>query len=109
MKVWSCRLDGRLSRKSSSTLENMAEEDTQSIHNDNNHFRTLRDHMNPTRIGSLSCIVFSLSAFHFNFKLGIIQLLPNFHGLVLENSYLRLIEFEKVNNTYNDLNCKTRE
>jgi hypothetical protein len=53
MKVWSCRLDGRLSRKSSSFLENIVEEDNQSIHNDNNHFRTLRDHMNPTRTYAL--------------------------------------------------------
>jgi len=52
MKVWSCRLDGRLSRKSLS-LENIAEKDNQSIYNDNNHFRTLRDHMNPTRTYAL--------------------------------------------------------
>jgi hypothetical protein len=40
----------------------------------------------------------------YNFKPGIIQLLPIFHGLELENPYLHLREFEEVCNTYNDLN-----
>jgi hypothetical protein len=61
--------------------------------------------MNPTRISAPSCIVFSLDASHFNFKSGIIQLLPSFHGLDLENPYLHLREFEEVCNTYNDSNC----
>ena len=33
---------------------------------------------------------------HFNFKPDIIQLLPSFHGLDLENPYLLLREFEEV-------------
>jgi len=48
---------------------------------------------------------FPPDASHFNFKPGIIQLLPYFHGLDLENPYLQLKEFEEVCNTYNDLNC----
>jgi len=59
----------------------MAEEDNQSIHNknnENNHVRTLRDHMNPTRTSAPSCIVFPPGASYFNFKPGIIQLLPIF-------------------------------
>jgi hypothetical protein len=86
----------------------MAEEDNQSLHNknnQNNRVRTLRDHMNPTRTSVPSCIVFPRDASHFNFKSGIIQLLPTFHGLDLENPYLYLREFEEVCNTYNDLNC----
>jgi len=63
--------------------------------------------MNPTRISAPSCIVFSSDASHFNFKLDIIQLLPSFHGLDLENPYLHLREFEEVRNTYNDLNYST--
>ena len=39
------------------------------------------------------------------FKPDIIQLLPSFHGLDLENPYLHLREFEEVYNTYNDSNC----
>jgi hypothetical protein len=86
----------------------MAEEDNQSLHNENNEnnrVRTLRDHMNPTRTNAPSCIVFPLDASHFNFKPDIIQLLPSFHGLDLENQYLHLREFEEVCNTYNDSNC----
>jgi hypothetical protein len=86
----------------------MAEEDNQSLYNENNEnirVRTLRDHMNPTRTSAPSCIVFPPDASHFNFKPDIIQLLPSFHGLDLENPYLHLREFEEVCNTYNDSNC----
>jgi hypothetical protein len=83
----------------------MDEEDNQSLHNENNRVRTLRDHMNPTRTSAPSCIVFPPDASHFNFKPDIIQLLLSFHGLDLENPYLYLREFEEVYNTYNDLNC----
>jgi hypothetical protein len=105
MRIWSCTLSGRLSRKSSSFSENMAEEDNQSLHNENNRVRTLRDHMNPTRTSVPSCIVFPHDASHFNFKLDIFQLLLIFHSLELENPYLHLREFEEVRNTYIDLNC----
>ena len=81
----------------------MAEEDNQSLHNENNRVRTLRDHMNPTRINAPSFIVSPLDASHFNFKQDISQLLPSFHGLDLEKLYLHLREFKKVCNTYNDL------
>jgi hypothetical protein len=87
--------------------KNMTEEDNQSLHNENNEnnrVRTLRDHMNPIRTSAPSCIVFPPGASHFNFKPDIIQLLPSFHGLDLENPYLHLREFEKVCNTYNDSN-----
>ena len=82
--------------------ENMAEEDNQLLHNENNennHVRTLRDHMNTIRTSAPSCIVFPPNASHFNFKPDIIQLLPSFHGLDLENPYLHLREFEEVCNT----------
>ena len=46
---------------------------------------------------------FPPDASHFNFKPSIIQLLPSFHGLDIENPYLHLREFEEVCNTYNDL------
>jgi len=61
--------------------------------------------MNPTRTSAPSFIIFPPDASHFNFKPDIIQLLPSFHGLDLENPYLYLREFEEVCNTYNDLNC----
>ena len=105
MRVWSRTLSGRLCRVSSLFSENMAEEDNQSLYNENNRMRTLRDHMNLTRTSAPSCIVFPPNASHFNFKPDIIQLLPSFHGLDLENPHLHLREFEEVCNTYNDLNC----
>jgi hypothetical protein len=74
MRVWSHILNDRLSRKSSSFLENMAEEDNQSLHNENNRVRTLRDHMNPTITSAPSCIIFSPDASHFNFKPDIIHI-----------------------------------
>jgi len=56
--------------------KNMAEEDNQLLHNENNEnnrVRTFRDHMNPTRTSAPSCIVFPLDASHFNFKPDIIS------------------------------------
>ena len=71
MSVWSRTLSDRLCRVSSSFLENIVEEDNQSLHNknnENNRVRTLRDHMNPTRTSAPSCIVFPPDTYHFNFK-----------------------------------------
>jgi len=65
----------------------------------------LETNMNPTRTSAPSYIVFPLDASYFNFKPDIIQLLPTFHSLDLENPCLHLREFEEVCNTYNDLNC----
>jgi hypothetical protein len=73
MRVWSRTLSDKLCRVSSLFSENMAEEDNQSLHNENNEnnrVRTLRDHMN--RTSAPSCIVFPPDASHFNFKPGII-------------------------------------
>ena len=114
MSVWSRSTSGRLIRNNPLFIENMAEErnqnqnqnedDNQSQHN-NDERRTLRDHMNPTRTSAPSCLVFPEDASNFNFKSGIIQLLPTFHGLDSENPYTHLREFEEVCNTYNDQNC----
>jgi len=104
MRVWSRTLSGRLCRLSSSFSENITEEDNQSLHNENSRVRTLRDHMNPTRTSAPLCIVFPPDASHFNFKPGIIQLLPSFQDLDVENPYLHLREFEEVCNTYNNSN-----
>ncbi|KAL5742344.1 hypothetical protein ACOSP7_029076 [Xanthoceras sorbifolium] len=114
MRAWSRTPTGRLVRGSPSASENMAENevervtdlgDNRSQHNDHAQPRTLRDYMNPTRTSAPSCLVFPPDASHFNFKPGIIQLLPKFHGLDAENPYLHLREFEEVCNTYNDTNC----
>ena len=80
------------------------QEDRTSQYRDPNHPRTLGDFMNPTRTGSPSCIIFLADAARFNFKPDVIQLLPTFHGLELENPYQHLREFEKVCNTCTDQN-----
>ena len=82
----------------------MAEEDNQSLYNENNennHVRTLRDHMNPTRISAPSCIFFPPDTSHFNFKPDIIQLLPSFQKILpkkITNHFImrimRIIELE---------------
>ena len=91
MSVWSRTLNDKLCKVYSSFLENMVEKDNQSLYNENNEnnrVRTLRDYMTPTRTIARSCIFFPPDASHFNFKPDIIQLLPFFHGLDLENPYL---------------------
>jgi len=50
----------------------MAKKDNQSLHNENNRVRKLRDYMNLTRTSARSCIIFPPDASHFNFKLDII-------------------------------------
>ena len=113
MRHWSCTNSGRLVRKSPSPPLNMTEigagnfsenEDNQALQNPYEQPRTLRDFMHPTRIGSPSCIFFPLDASRFNFKLGIIQLLPTFHGFEFENPYMHLREFEEVCNICTDQN-----
>ena len=66
MRVWSRTLSGRLCRVPSSFSENMAEEDNQSLHNENNEnirVRTLRDHMNPTRTSAPSDVTILFDSF----------------------------------------------
>ena len=114
MRRWSRTNSGRLIRKSPSPPLNMADigvekfsehENDQALQNLHEQPRTLRDFMHPTRTGSPSCIVFPPDASRFNFKPGIIQLLPIFHGFESENPYFHLREFEEVCNTCTDQNC----
>ena len=115
MNSWSISPSGRLVRRPSpNSLGNMDENpierltdqgDNRSQQNNPHQPRTLNDFMNPLRNSAPSCIVFPPDATHFNFKPGIIQLLPTFHGLDSENPYLHLRDFEEVCNTYHDQNC----
>ena len=122
MRRWSRTSSGRLIRRSQSPPPIMEENqddnflgelnpqidqgDNHSQHaRDQNQPRTLRHYMNPTRTGAPSCIVFPPETSQFNFKPGIIQLLPTFHGLQSENPYLHLRDFKEVCNTYTDQNC----
>ena len=60
--------------------------------------------MHPTRTWTPPSIVFPPDASCFNFKPGIIQLLPTFHGFKSQNPYLHLREFEEVYDTCIDQN-----
>ena len=89
MQRWSCTNSGRLIRRSPSPSLDMTDiradnsskhEDNQALQNLHEQPMTLRYFMHPTRIRSPSCIVFPPDVSRFNFKHGIIQLLPTFHG-----------------------------
>ena len=114
MRRWSHKNSGRVIRRSPSPplgmadirVENFSEhENDQALQNLHEQPKTLRDFMHPTRTGSPSCIIFPLNATRFNFKPGIIQLLPTFHGFESENPYLHLREFEEVCNKCIVQNC----
>ncbi|KAF5468699.1 hypothetical protein F2P56_012835 [Juglans regia] len=70
-----------------------------------NHNRTLKDDLQPARTSSPSCIIQSLNANNFNFKPGMIPLIPHFHGMQSENPYLHIKEFEEVCSTFMDQTC----
>ena len=58
--------------------------DENNLNNGNFHshqtIRTLREYLQPTRSSAPSCIIFPINANNFNFKSGMISLLPKFHG-----------------------------
>ena len=67
--------------------------------------RSLNDYLHPTRIPTPSCIIFPPNMPNFEFKPGMTQILPNFHGLENENPYVHIREFEEVVATfYNQAN-----
>ena len=82
--------------------------DENNLNNENFHahqpIRNLKDYLQPTSSAS-SCIIFSTNANNFNFKPGMISLLPKFHGLDFENPYLHFKEFEEVCSTFHDQSC----
>ncbi|CAL2259920.1 unnamed protein product [Prunus armeniaca] len=56
--------------------------------------RTLNDYLHPSRTASPSCIVFPANMPNYDFKPGMIQLLPIFHGMDSEDPYVHVREFE---------------
>ena len=75
-------------------------------HNMSDHeeqpIRTLQEYLHPTRTATPSCIMFRPNAQHIDFKPGMIQHLPTFHGLENENPYVHVREFEEVVATFHD-------
>ena len=58
--------------------------------------RTLQDYLHPPRTTTPSCIMFPPNVQHQEFKSGMFQLLPIFHGLNKENPYVHIREFEEI-------------
>ena len=67
--------------------------------------RTLQDYLHPTRTATPSCIMFPANIRQLDFKTGMIQLLPTFHGLENENPYVHIREFEEVVATFHSQNA----
>ncbi|XP_042950109.1 uncharacterized protein LOC122282223 [Carya illinoinensis] len=77
-------------------------------HNDRemvNPNRTLREYLQSVRTSPPSCIIQPWNANNFNFKPGMIPLLPHFHGMESKNPYLHIKEFEDVCSTFMDRTC----
>jgi hypothetical protein len=65
------------------------------------HTMTLRDLFAPVATNSPSCIVLPpTNATHFDLKPHVIQLLPAFHGLDLENPYSHVKKFKDICATF---------
>ena len=64
--------------------------------------KTLNDYLHPTRTATPSCIMFPPNMPNLDFKPGMIQLLPTFHGLESENPYMHIREFEEVVATFHN-------
>lgn len=62
--------------------------------------RTLKEYLHPTRTVTPSCIMFPPNMPQLEFKPGMIQLLPTFHGLENGNPYVHVREFEEVVATF---------
>lgn len=68
--------------------------------NDEIQPRTLNDYLHPTRTSTPSCIIFPPNMPALDFKPGMIQLLPTFHGMENESPYVHIREFEEVVATF---------
>ncbi|XP_021802549.1 uncharacterized protein LOC110746630, partial [Prunus avium] len=62
--------------------------------------RTLETFLHPIRAPNPSCIMFPPNMPNYDFKLGMIQLLPIFHGMESENPYVHVREFEEAIGTF---------
>ena len=82
-----------------STSYSSSSSNTMSEHEEN-PVRTLKEYLHPTRTATPSCIIFPPNAPQIDFKPGMIQLLPTFHGLENENPYVHIREFEEVVATF---------
>ena len=64
--------------------------------------KSLHDYLNPTCNSAPSCIMFPANVQNFDFKPGMIPLLPTFHGMENKNPYVHIREFEEVVATFHN-------
>ncbi|KAL5555253.1 hypothetical protein UlMin_037489 [Ulmus minor] len=88
------------STHSAHSNENLRNFDNMANNNNENAVRKLKDYLHPNRTATPSCIMFPPNAQLPEFKPGMIQLLPTFHGLENANPYVRIREFEEVVATF---------
>ncbi|KAL5577432.1 hypothetical protein UlMin_019131 [Ulmus minor] len=88
------------STHSAHSNENLGNFDNMGNNNNENAVRTLKDYLHPNRTATPSCIMFPPNAQLPEFKPGMIQLLPTFHGLENANPYVHIREFEEVVATF---------
>ena len=72
----------------------------QGVHINPNAYRLMKDHINPPRVSTPSCIV--PPSEDIIIKPYIVPLLPTFHGMESENPYPDIQEFEEVCNTFKE-------
>lgn len=58
--------------------------------------KTLCEYLQPIRTSTLPCMILQINVGTFEIKPGVIQLLPKFHGLDFESTYLHLKELDEV-------------
>ncbi|KAL5577937.1 hypothetical protein UlMin_019636 [Ulmus minor] len=88
------------STHSAHSNENLMNFDNMANNNNENAIRTLKDYLHPNRTATPSCIMFPHNAQLPEFKPGMMQLLPTFHGLENANPYVHIREFEEVVATF---------
>ena len=114
MLHWEQNSKGRLERTNSSTqvsnlgiATNIMEpqgEDQQSQYGPNEEnfhlYRSMRDHMHPSRMSASSCIV--PPSEQMIIRPYLVPLLPQFHGMENENPYTHIKDFEEVCHTFQE-------
>ncbi|PRQ55092.1 hypothetical protein RchiOBHm_Chr1g0320811 [Rosa chinensis] len=106
------------SSSSSASSVNMVDDDNNNVNNDQNNVlnnvlnnnllppppppRTLQTYLHPARNAQPSCIMLPPNMPNIDFRPGIVQLLPAFHGLENENPYVHVRAFEEAVTAFYD-------
>ena len=72
----------------------------QGVHREPNAYRSMRDHIHPSRVSAPSCII--PPSEDVAVRPYLVPLLPTFHGMENENPYTHIQDFEKVCTTFKE-------